>query len=64
MGKLGYFLGGALLGAAGLTAAAFLTRDKDAEESAKPKIDFTQGPTWSRQFLSASLVDTAHCFNL
>ena len=31
MGKLGYFLGGALLGAAGLTAAAFLTRDKDAE---------------------------------
>lgn len=39
MGKLGYFLGGALLGAAGLSAAVLLTQNK--EDAAEPHVNFT-----------------------
>lgn len=46
MGKLGYLLSGALLGAAGLTAATLLTSDRDSVgETAEQNVDFTPDDT-------------------
>jgi len=41
MSKLGYFLGGALLGVAGLSASVFLFKDENEDAGTEQKVDFT-----------------------